>query len=1312
MGYGSWASLSGAIRHDIRCRLVGTRPNSKHCLNNVSIRRFFRRYHQYPTTLPSSRYSCERVAPSLALENSSPAVINSKNFATNATKSTERKIEDIYQRKTPIEHILLRPGMYIGSTGKDVTTTWLFDEQDPSKLALQDVEYVPGIVKLFDEILVNALDNKERDKSMNLIKVDIHDPYDSKKGPVISVWNNGRGIPVKKHRKENVYVPELVLGNLLTGSNFDDSIDTMSGGRYGYGAKLTNIFSTRFTIETTDKKSGKKFEMTWTDNMQTRSEPTITSLDKAESDYTRVTFRPDLAKFGQETLDEGSLKMIMLRTLDAAAVYEGVTVELNGKQLPVAGFQKYVELLQDSAVRQAADQGISLEGSEKAVYHKLNRHWEFAVGPTIGAKPLNHLTSGGSSLSHGYANSPEGMSFVNGIRTNRGGSHVSAIMEQLCRKGAALLQKKRKDLSINAQQVRNHIRLYLNTRVQNPSFDSQSKDFLTTSAEDFGTSVSLSDATVSKLFQSSGLEDAIIAALEAKQKAESQRAVKRSLRDQKVKGIPKLEDANWAGGRKADQTTLILTEGDSAKALAVAGLAIVGRDKYGVFPLRGKLLNVRELNPKSAVQNSEVAALLTILGLDFNKTYKGLTSKQRGLRYGKVLIMTDQDDDGNHIKGLLINLFHNYWPELLKEKDGFLEQFITPVVKAKKGKQKEEFFSVSTFHKWFQSLPDASKWSIKYYKGLGTSTAQEGREYFSNLDKHLISFYWSSENDGDKIDMAFSKKRAEDRKKWLLGKPLDDVARPPLVIDSSEIATEDTNRESNGVSFGSFIDEELVEFSKADLARSIPSVIDGLKPSQRKVLFASLKRAGASSTGQEIKVAQLAGYCAEKTAYHHGEASLIATIVNMAHDFVGSNNVPLLQPIGQFGTRLAGGKDAASARYIFTKLSSITRMIFPSADDALLAYRNDDGAPIEPTVFVPILPMALVNGAEGIGTGWSTSVPSYHPVELIDILLSKLGSVSETSVSEPQPWFRGFTGTVTKSPTGGYVTHGSVKWESMDRASRGRKSRKNEDSDSDEVLTIDELPVGKWTDDYKSFLLGLQTKGLVESLREYHSETSVKFQLSLTEKGREMLQQESPNKALKLSSSVSTKNIHLFDTTGTVKKYHNPLEIVDEFFDVRLDLYRRRRRRLIRMYQAEARKASSKQKFIRDIINGDLKIAKRNQADILQDMANAEYVNSVHLAKQMAEEEFNDGIQSHQALGSSQLPEDEEGNISKKGYEYLLNLPFMQLTQESINKAQAEEQKLTQQLQQIEKSTPEQLWIDELRQLREELLKDHSYDSH
>jgi DNA topoisomerase II len=211
------------------------------------------------------------------------------------------------------------------------------------------------------------------------------------------------------------------------------------------------------------------------------------------------------------------------------------------------------------------------------------------------------------------------------------------------------------------------------------------------------------------------------------------------------------------------------------------------------------------------------------------------------------------------------------------------------------------------------SSADLKTWRIKYYKGLGTSTSQEAREYFKRLDLHRKSLVWDNAASNN-LNIAFQPDKASERKDWIASQ-----YSPDRIAD----------RSSSSISISDFINNDLVQFSHANLWRAIPSLIDGLKPSQRKVLYACFKRDRGAAKMAEVKVAQLAAYCSEHTSYHHGEVSLAGTIVKMAQDYVGSNNIPLLEPIGQFGTRLQGGTDCASARYIFTRLQPITRLIFP-----------------------------------------------------------------------------------------------------------------------------------------------------------------------------------------------------------------------------------------------------------------------------------------------------------------------------------------------------------------------------------------------
>merc|ERR1719277_1298549 len=475
----------------------------------------------------------------------------------------------------------------------------------------------------------------------------------------------------------------------------------------------------------------------------------------------------------------------------------------------------------------------------------------------------------------------------------------------------------------------------------------------------FGSRRELSEKFLEEVTQC-GVVDLILMAALAKSKVDLGKRLKANTgRVARLTGVPKLEDANDAGGKLSAECTLILTEGDSAKALAVAGLSVVGRDKFGVFPLRGKMLNVRDATLHQMMANQEIQNIIKIIGLDPNKEYD---AELKGLRYGSIMIMADQDHDGSHIKGLLINFIHAWWPSLARL-PGFVKEFFTPIVKASKGKTAISFYTMPEFEAWKEATEGGKGYRTKYYKGLGTSTSKEAKEYFTKIDSHKMSYRHEGPEDDRAIDLAFNKKRADDRKDWI------NSYEEGSLVDHSQ----------SEVRYADFINKELVLFSKANVIRAIPSVVDGFKPSQRKVLFGCFKR----KLKNDVKVAQLVGYVSEHAAYHHGEMALSDTIVNMAQDFVGSNNLNLLVPQGQFGTRLQGGKDSGAARYIYTRLAPETRAIFRESDDAILDYINEDGLSIEPQWYCPVLPMVLVNGCEGIGTGYATSIPNFNPRDII-----------------------------------------------------------------------------------------------------------------------------------------------------------------------------------------------------------------------------------------------------------------------------------------------------------------------------------------
>jgi len=778
--------------------------------------------------------------------------------------------------------------------------------------------------------------------------------------------------------------------------------------------------------------------------------------------------------------------------------------------------------------------------------------------------------------------------------------------------------------------------LFVNGKVEDPSFDSQSKELLTTPTKNYG-----SDLTLPVNFLNKVASGPVGLSVLEHLKRNERRKFNKIFQNSKKKSIdvPKLDDAHLAGSKEAAKCTLILTEGDSAKALAVSGLEVVGRDHYGVFPLRGKVLNVRDVPAKILGNNAEVKALCTILGLDFNKQYK-TEEEIATLRYGRIMLMTDQDADGSHIKGLVINFIHYFWPELLRVKPNFMGMLLTPLVKGFKGKEERQFGSMNEFQQWWDEEPRKG-WRVKYYKGLGTSTAQEGKEYFKSLDQ-MTKLFDYEEGDGDSLDMAFDKSKSEERRAWLLDK-----------FDAGSIPNF-----APLVAYKDFVNEELIHFSAADNIRSIPNVVDGLKPSQRKVLYACFKR----NLKNEIKVAQLAGYIAEQTAYHHGEASLHTTIIGMGQDFVGSNNVNLLTPSGQFGTRLTGGKDSASPRYIFTRLMPHTRMIYSDLDDPLLNYLEDDGQEIEPNYFVPVLPMLAINGSHGIGTGWSTSIPPHNPKDVIDYIRARIKG-KEGEILPLMPWVKGFKGTFFEGPKG-VVSRGIVNV-----------------VDKGEV-EITELPVGRWTSDYKEFLVKLKDKGDIKGFTENHTTDGVYFDVLMTQSVLSK-NKKSLHKFFRLETSLYVTNMNAFGADGVVMKYGRVEDIIDEWFKFRQELYVTRKAERLKVLQHENEILENKSRFI------DLVLKK--EIDLLGGMPKGEIVDAL----------VEKGLK-----GKSELDAILHGREWEPGdgiYDYLFGMNLSSFTREKIDAMDKDRANKAQSLEAVEKESIEDMWDRELSEIEEVL---------
>ena len=1379
-----------------------------------------------------------------------------------------------------------------------------------------------------------------------------------------------------------------------------------------------NIFATKFIVEIDDAKRKKRFIQEWSDNMSVVSQPSITKLPEKTKSSVKITFYPDFARFKIKDLANDHKMLFHRRTFDIAGTSNSkLKVFFNETKINTNNFKSYIELYYPTE-------------SNELYFDNADERW------TVGVfyKP----DAGG-----------EIVSFVNGINTYRGGTHCTHVIDNLIKVLINdYIKKKDKNIKVTPALLKENLIFFINSVIINPAFGSQTKDTLSSKIDKFGSKYEPTQVFLKKLAKC-GIVEQVIELAKFKENAGLKKTDGK--KQVKISGIPKLEDANKAGTKESGKCTLILTEGDSAKATAMAGLGIVGRDYYGVFPLKGKLLNVREAGAAQLLANEEIKNLKMIIGLKQGEDYS-LEEKFNTLRYGHVLLLTDQDSvtgdtplllknnndlieirtiddishdwlkrenkevsltnykiwsdngwtnikevirhkvtkkiyrvlthtgvvdvtedhslinslgneitpsdckvgdkllhsfpnffdikynysdiekmntydiqqiatqleiqylnkknkeqllkeiksiitnydfnitqeeaykmglfwadssyeikskenifydkdknkkipveilnsskiikeeffkgyydgyysnskelkvnsqcnlfeidskigahcmyllcksigynvtinlnsnnstiytlnvtkenlqidpiaiiniidigtteqyvydletenhhfqagigklivhntDGTHIKGLFINMLHTLWPSLIK-RESFVQSLNTPIVKASKGKEVIIFYNLSDYEKW-KEKSESSSYKVKYYKGLGTSTSQEAKEYFIDIEEKLLNYLWENidadikakfsdsdkqiigkkvvtckktvtcikpiepikktksnsnsnkesdeesdeksveesveesdeensigndedifipkHDDDDAIRLAFDKTRADDRKKWLMS------------YDKNKVLTYD----QKVIPFYDFIHYDLIHFSNEDLYRSIPSVVDGLKPSQRKILYGAYLR-GLDKT--EVKVAQLAGFVSDKAAYHHGEMSLNGAIVGMAQNFVGSNNINILFPAGQFGTRLKGGSDAASSRYIWTSLEKITPLIYNPVDNPILKQQDEDGEPIEPEYYAPIIPMVLVNGAAGIGTGFSTKIPPYNPVDII----KNIRNIMIDAEFEPMnPWWQGFEGIVSKIDEFNYEIYGT--W-----------------SINDNKLLITELPVGEWSSNYKEFLEKIlddvPLRGKVDdkkvkkgpkkenpfiSYKDNNTDSKVHFELTF-EDGY-LQNAKDIDKQFHLYKKYSIANMHLYGPEGHIKHYDTVEEIMRDYFNVRLDLYQVRKEYQLAILEHQLKLISYKVKFILMVVKKELQINNKKRSEI---------------EEKLEENKFP-------KIGRSK-------DDTKISYDYLLSMPIYSLTQEKIEELKNQQENKEAEYDELNDKTPKDIWLSELDVLEAEYTK-------
>lgn len=1142
---------------------------------------------------------------------------------------------DSYQELTDREHILEDPDMYMGKINFTTTEMFTYDLQ---KVKYENITYNQGAVKLFDEIITNAVDNITRKYGIQNVIVNITPT-------TISVYNDGLNIPIERNSK-GMFIPEMVFTRPKTSNNFikGTNKNRYTGGKNGYGAKLTVIFSKQFKIDLSDGKQ--RYTQIISNNLTQISPPNISTC--ATNPYICITYELDFEKLGMTKYDDGTLKVMYKRVHDMTHL--PINVFLNNKQLPRLSWKQFID---------------SYNISTNNLTYETDG-WKVGVGICQDAKFHN-------------------ISFVNNIRTYGGGTHIDYILDQMV--GISKKYISDHKLTVNGQvrtKLKNSMCLYAYSMINNPSFNGQAKDVLDTPHKQFEYKCLLPDSIVNN-----HIEESRVFIEESQKKAPKPSKIKKG----RLTGYDDLDDANKAGTNEGFKCTLLLCEGLSAKTMCDRGMGIIGRDYFGCYPVGGKILNTLNASDDDYYKSDKIIAIKRILGLQDGMVYN--QSNINSLRYGRVVCVKDADVDGSSIMGLIINFFNNRFPSLLQI-PGFFSEFISPMIKVifndnTPRREVIPFYNEFEYKQWLLQHADSRKFVVKFIKGLAGHVKQDVDTYFKDYAGNTIRIDFSEKDAGRWIDAVFNKRHANWRKTWL-AQVTPDTYLP--------------RERGKSISIIDFINKDFINFSYDDCVRSIPSGIDGLKPSYRKILFSLFKHGEKSYN--PIKVFQMGGQVAKEANYHHGDASMNETIIGLAQDYpTCGNNIPLLTGFGAFGTRQKNGADHGQPRYIECALSKITRKVFPQEDDQLMTRISEDNQLVEPYYYAPIVPMVLINGALGIGTGWSTNIPSFKPKDCIKYVKHLL---TKTSTNEISSYYNGFTGSI--------IFDGS-RWKYTGCIQDGGISNKGK------TYIVTELPIGRSINDFKKLLNYFMeydpknpTMHIVESRQLTDNKKNKKkveeddvvyttrpkwssgfepvecynnkstddiIYFEITFKNNITIEQAVS--VLGLTSTISASNFVVFQRNCKITKMKTIYDIIKEWFDVRYVVYQLRIESKLHDLKYLIQLLYYKAKFVDDKIHKIIVLEDRPESDVISQLKTLQYPELSLSIPPFGKTLGPNGIS---------IAEVKNNNVS---YDYLLNMRIRELTKENHERLINEYQQKVNEFNILNNMTVEKLWLSELDEL-------------
>lgn len=1240
-------------------------------------------------------------------------------------------------RLNPFEHALKRPDTYIGSAKTSVTNgVWLFNDENENAIQ-KTIRYNPGLFNIAREIISNAIDNVWRSKVLcpdNLVKkilISIN-----KSNGEISVWNDGYCIPVHKeeyeytdprtkHKSvEDLYPAEVFFGDMFSGTNYDDKEVRKTSGRNGMGAKATNVFSKQFKVECANPDDKKVFSQVYRNNGTERESPEVKNY-KNKTGYTQISFIPDYEYFKYPgTLVEEKVEEEFVLREDSYEEEPSYYYGIDDNFILLMKLYAYeVSMITNVQVKFVVDEHEitikvpSLEKYVRLFYPSIeNNKLLSVISPNTGDECVLVETDFNDIEEQDYLSH---ISFVNGIKTKDGGIHVIAWRDTLISAfvrffNARKTTKEKATMKVAAKQVYPYLQMFIRCEADRPKFSSQTKDELVEIFDENGTSIDYlvfnSKKKKDKDEWNLVIENSIkkmmkwnfITLLEEKLLSKIDKSITRTEQTSKRVNDVRYDPANEAGpGRKnARKCTLFISEGLSAKALVIRGISSIenGKDFNGAFAIRGKFMNVQTATLREINSNEEIKLLKNILNLKRGLDYS-IEENFNTLSYGKICIITDSDDDGIHIRGLLINFFYREYPVLIQR--GCLTSFSTAVASVifNKKEDKKLFYSVPEFKKWYEEQSPMQKKKIKdvrYYKGLGSIPPFEAPDYFEN--PKVINYVLNG-NEEEFMELGFSGGKTSDKRKiWIiknmksalsdedgdihiLTEPPEKLLDEEFVIEDEEeslkektkiietCAANDENYVYQGpLSISTFVDKQLIIYHRMALRRALPGIWDGFKECQRKIFFAIRLR----NYKKTLDLEKIMGTVKENTLYHHGAAAMLETIVKMAQGFVGRNNIPLLVNDGEFGTRsgVKGvGGDHSAPRYIATMEEEISRCIFSSLDDDLLVRLYEDNELVEYDFYMPIIPMLLINGAEGIGCGWSTTIPNYNPLDLVEWIKTWLDG-KEKTLSPLKPWYRGFKGTIDLIRD--EKEDKIIGWKSQGILEKGEKEWKG-------WWEVKELPIGLWTKPFEEWLVYLYDGTIpkdkkwkkndvkyIKQIKDYSGANHVHYKFEPTKDFIPDI--NTPNNFSILQTKGSLKNMIAIDENNFPHKFDSPEEYMYIYCPRRLEYYQKRKNHLLRILNLDLKKSLNKFRFVKGVVDKKLDLHRSDE----------------ELERILSSKEWN--FDKLSSLNETKEP----------SFDYLLSMQMRSMTIAKLEELEKEKDKIQKQIEDIENKTSKDLWIEDL----------------